>query len=375
MIRIVNGIAGPPSPSGRGRREAPGEGSKFTRVLSNPHPALRADLSQRERGVHLDVAIIGGSLAGAACARELQRLGIDAVAFERDTFPRGKVCGGFLSPGAVACLDVLGILNDVRVAGAINVDHARIRTEDHEFEIPFPQPGLGISRNALDAILANDSAIEQGVAVRNIRQHDTGFEVDTSAGPVKAAVLIDAAGKLSRFTARNTTPEFGVQYFELEPRGSALDFWFFKDGYGGAVTVEGGQSNFCFLIKKDALPQYLSKPNRLVTGPIAYDRVPGNVIAIGDAAGMIDPFCGEGMHHALDSGITAARIVAGGIRDRLAYDRIRRNYEAEWARRWSRKRWIGKSMRSGVSRPKLVRLAVGFNPGWFLERLWARIPA
>jgi hypothetical protein len=192
---------------------------------------------------------------------------------------------------------------------------------------------------------------------------------------VKAAVLIDAAGKLSRFTARKNAPEFGVQYFEPEPRGSALDFWFFKDGYGGAVTVEGGQSNFCFLIKKDALPQYLSKPNRLVTGPIAYDRVPGNVIAIGDAAGMIDPFCGEGMHHALDSGITAARIVARGIRDRLAYDRIRQNYEAEWARRWSRKRWIGKSMRSGVSRPKLVRLAVGLNPGWFLERLWARIPA
>ena len=323
----------------------------------------------------IDVVVVGGSLAGAACARELQRLGIDAAAFDRDTFPRRKVCGGFLSPGAVDCLDQLNVLNAVRAAGAINVDHARICTEDHEFDIPFPRPGLGISRNALDSILAKHSAIQQGIAVRDIRQIDSGFELQTSVGPLKAAVLIDAAGKLSRFTARKAAPEFGVQYFEPEPRGSALDFWFFKDGYGGAVTVEGGQSNFCFLIKKDALPRYLSKPNRLVTGPIAYDRVPGNVIAIGDAAGMIDPFCGEGMHHALDSGITAARIVARGIRDGLPYARIRQNYQAEWARRWSRKRWIGKSMRSGVSRPKLVRLAVGFNPGWFLERLWARIPA
>jgi flavin-dependent dehydrogenase len=211
--------------------------------------------------------------------------------------------------------------------------------------------------------------------VRDIRKSDSGFDVETSAGRVKAAVLIDAAGKLSRFTTRKTAPEFGVQYFEPEPRGSALDFWFFKDGYGGAVTVEGGQSNFCFLIKKDALSRYLSKPNRLVTGPITYDRVPGDVIAIGDAAGMIDPFCGEGMHHALDSGITAARIVARGLRDGLPYDHIRQMYEAEWSRRWSHKRWIGKSMRWGVSRPKLVRLAVGFNPDWFLGRLWARIPA
>ena len=50
---------------------------------------------------HVDVVIIGGSLAGAACVRELARRGIDAVAFERDRFPREKVCGGFLSPGAV----------------------------------------------------------------------------------------------------------------------------------------------------------------------------------------------------------------------------------------------------------------------------------
>jgi flavin-dependent dehydrogenase len=323
--------------------------------------------------MRIDAVVIGGSLAGAACARELQRLGIEAVAFERDTFPRGKVCGGFLSPGAVDCLDHLDVLTAVRAAGAINVDHARIRSDDQEFEIPFPRPGLGISRNVLDATLAN-SAVQQGIAVHDIRKTDNGFDVQTSAGPVKAAVLIDAAGKLSRFTRRKTGQEFGVQYFEPEPRGSALDFWFFNDGYGGAVTVEGGQSNFCFLIKKDALSRYLSKPNRLVTGPIAYDRVPGDVIAIGDAAGMIDPFCGEGMHHALDSGITAARIVARGLRDGLPYDQIRQNYEVEWARRWSHKRWIGKSMRLGVSRPKLVRLAVGFNPRWFLERLWARIP-
>jgi flavin-dependent dehydrogenase len=58
-----------------------------------------------------DVVVIGGSLAGAACARELARLGIDAVAFESDHFPRPKVCGGFVSPGGVDCLEQLGVLD------------------------------------------------------------------------------------------------------------------------------------------------------------------------------------------------------------------------------------------------------------------------
>src|SRR5207247_826016 len=99
------------------------------------------------------------------------------------------------------------------------------------------------------------------------------------------------------------------------------------DGYGGAVSIEGGHSNFCFLIKKDALGRYLSSPDRLWTGPLAYDRVPGNVIAIGDAAGMIDPFCGEGMHHAFDSGITAARVVAHGLKNSRTYAEIQQAYE------------------------------------------------
>src|SRR5262245_56066979 len=216
------------------RTAAPGEGSRFKRGLSNPLPALCADLPQRERR---DVVVIGGSLAGAACVRELQRLGVEAVGFERDTFPRGKVCGGFLSPGAVDCLDQLDVLTAVRAAGAVNVDHARIRSDDHEFEIPFPRPGLGISRNTLDAILAKHPPLQQGIAVLDIRKTDRGFDVQTSTGPVKTNILIDAAGKLSRFTPRKTALEFGVQYVEPETRGSALDFWFFKDGYGGAVTV------------------------------------------------------------------------------------------------------------------------------------------
>src|SRR5579883_3384262 len=312
----------------------------------------------------LDVVIIGGSLAGAACARELGRMGVDAVALERDRFPRAKVCGGFLSPGAVERLDYLGVLEDVRFAGAVEVRSARVRVGSaNAVEIPFERPGLGISRSALDATLAQGAPVEQGRSVREVRRMDGGFVVDDIA----CRVVIDASGKLSRFTKRDSVEEFGVQFMENCGRESILDFWFFEDGYGGGVSVEGGRSNFCFLIQKDAVKRYLDREDCLVTGPLAYDKLPGDFISIGDAAGMVDPFCGEGMRHALDTGILAARVVANGIGRRARYEEMKWEYEARWQRRWAVRRGIGATLRECRS---WCGAALRFAPASLVNRLW-----
>src|SRR4051794_17396808 len=105
----------------------------------------------------VDVLIIGASLAGSACLRELSRSGIEAIAVERDRFPREKVCGGFLSPGAVGILEQLDVLDDLRSAGATEIHGARVRTAGADIEISFQRHGLGISRKALDATLAGHS--------------------------------------------------------------------------------------------------------------------------------------------------------------------------------------------------------------------------
>src|SRR5262245_26020917 len=263
-----------------------------------------------------DVVVIGGSLAGAACVRELERRGIAAIALERDRFPRRKVCGGFLSPGAVEGVRRLGLLDDVLNAGAVEVRSARVRTDGAEVEIPVERAGLGISRSALDTIFARAARVQEGCAVSEVNRCETGFIVDG----LRCTAVIDASGKLGRFTKRYSAEEFGIQYLRLQPPTSVLNFWFFDEGYGGSVSVEEGRSNFCFLIKKDALPKYLGRPDCLVTGPVAYDSSPGEFIAIGDAAGMLDPFCGEGMRHAIETGVLAARVVADGIRRGASYE-------------------------------------------------------
>jgi flavin-dependent dehydrogenase len=313
--------------------------------------------------IQRDVVVIGGSLAGSACVRELTRLGMDAVALERGRFPRNKVCGGFLSPGAVRCLRTLDVLDDVRRAGAMSVTSAIVRAGTMEVRIPFERPGMGISRSTLDDILARSAPVTQGHQVRDVRRCGSGFVVDG----IFCRVVIDAAGKLSRFTRRRTVEEFGIQYFEEGQRGSVLDFWFFDDAYGGGVSVEDGRSNFCFLVRKEGLSPYRNRPDVLVTGPLGYDRLPGDFIAIGDAAGMVDPFCGEGMRHALETGILAARVAARGIQRSASYEEMKWEYDSQWQRQWAVRREVGGLLRRFR---KWFGPALRVAPNWLVNRLW-----
>jgi flavin-dependent dehydrogenase len=270
----------------------------------------------------------------------------------------------------VECLFRLGVLDDVKAAGAVEVTSARVRMDSMEVEIPFERPGLGISRSCLDQIVAAGIHVRQQSAVTQVDRTGDGFRVKGPGFEAACSILVDAAGKLGRFTRRKPAHEFGIQYTEPRARGTVLDFWFFEDGYGGAVSVEGGRSNHCFLINKDKLPKYLNGQECLVTGPLAYDPLPGDYIAVGDAAGMLDPFCGEGMRHALDTGMLAARIVAKGIRAGAAYEEIRREYELERNGRWARKRVMGARIREALRHRRVFRTGLRLTPVRWLNRIW-----
>jgi flavin-dependent dehydrogenase len=317
---------------------------------------------------HIDVVIIGGSLAGV-CARELTRRGVDAVAFEREHFPREKVCGGFLSPGAVDLLESLGLRDSLRERGARTVHSACVRMSRRIIRFDLPRPGMGVSRKLLDALVADHPSVRRG-AVRQVKRLGEGFRVQVEQHELSARVVIDAAGKLSRFTERRVSPQFGVQFYEEGSRGDVLDFWFFEQGYGGAVSIEGDRSNACFLVSKDALRQTHARAGWRITGPVAYERGVSDFIAIGDAAGMVDPFCGEGIRHALDTGIRAAGFVARGLDCGDSYDAVRARYEADEHRRWRGRRRLGRLFREVIQYPRLTAACFGVNPGFWLRRLW-----
>jgi flavin-dependent dehydrogenase len=171
-----------------------------------------------------------------------------------------------------------------------------------------------------------------------------------------ARIVIDASGRHSLFSSRNRdggsrsartavpgagagSRSFGCKVHLRGVRGlaGAGELFFYRDGYGGVVEVEGERTNLCFSTSEATLRAAKGDREKLLeltirsnpaarrrlqgavidgewlgTGPIDYGwkhSIPG-VLAIGDAGAFIDPFTGSGMMLALTSGELAAEVIA-----------------------------------------------------------------
>ena len=99
-----------------------------------------------------DVIVIGAGVAGTSCALQLAKQGHRTILLDRQSFPRHKTCGEFMSPETKEMLDYLG----VKLRGTVepsSMDHAKI-VMPHGGEINAPLPGqaTGISRYELDRL-------------------------------------------------------------------------------------------------------------------------------------------------------------------------------------------------------------------------------
>ena len=124
-----------------------------------------------------DAAIIGGGPAGAAAACLLARAGRSTVLFERETGPRHKVCGEFISVEAAAYLTGLG-LDPVRL-GALPIHHVRLIQGERAATAALPFPAFSLSRDVMDEALLNAAAarcaeIRRGSVVRGLTEDADG---------------------------------------------------------------------------------------------------------------------------------------------------------------------------------------------------------
>jgi hypothetical protein len=199
---------------------------------------------------------------------------------------------------------------------------------------------------------------------------------DGAVAEVVCRVVVDAAGRSSRFSRRRPTGAYGVQFESSAARTRVLRFGFYRWGYGGSVSVEQGRVNSCFLVGGEHLSRFSDRPGHRVTGPIGYELLEGPYLTVGDAAGMIDPFCGEGMRHAVESGCLAAETLWDGFRSGASPGEIRSRYRAEWRRRWAAKRLLSRRLRWIFSREWAARAGLrltGTCPAiarTCLEELW-----
>ena len=326
-----------------------------------------------------DVLVVGGGPGGAAASYWLSRKGLAVTMAEKKTYPRVKTCGDGLTPRAIKQLLDMGFEFDVPTLHKITGLRAYAGDLRLELPWPehtiYPNWGAVIRRSDLDMAVAM-LAEEQGADVRQsteavpvmdgdrltaveLKMKDSAGDVETEV--VEPKVVVVADGSLSRFgrtlgTQRRKDYPYGLAvrgYYTspnskdtfLESQLTIMDSkqrslpgygWIFPLGDGTINIGAGVLSSFkrwkevntshildAFI---SGLPEYwgvttdsqLQKPigGKLPMSFSVGPKVGANWVAIGDAAGAVNPFNGEGIDYAYET----ARIAADHIADAIAAD-------------------------------------------------------
>ncbi|MGC9398885.1 MAG: NAD(P)/FAD-dependent oxidoreductase [Anaerolineae bacterium] len=313
-----------------------------------------------------DVLIVGGGPAGASCAWALRRHGLDVLVLDRATFPRLKLCAGWITPE---------VLVDLEVAPD-DYPHAlttvtRLVVSVCGLRLPLSTRHLAIRRVEFDAwLLARSGARVVTHHAREIVRQEGGYVVD---GKFFGRYLVGAGGThcpVARtfFAGVNPRPREALIVTQEEEfryphasdgRGDACHLWFLERGLpgyawyvpkaGGVVNVGVGGKAATLKARGMTIREHWAHLVAtldawgLVRG---YDFAPqghayyvrqgqpqlqvGNAFVVGDAAGLATQDMGEGIAPAVRSGLLVAETIATG--EPLDVRRLRR---------WSQPRLIG----------------------------------
>ena len=303
---------------------------------------------------------------------------------EKDRFPRQKVCGEFVSPESLVLLD--GLLDERKLASHTPVDSARIFVDGKCLRLPVAPAAQSIPRFELDARLF-ESAQRAGATVREEipihqvrRQHET-FLVETSAGTFTAKAVVNATGRWSKLTqfevaAKDKWLGLKAHFREASPPPS-VDLYFFTGGYCGVTPVDGNTVNACAMVRADvarSLEEVFAKEPELLrrsrnwqplfpavtTSPLYFhepETESNGMILVGDSAGFIDPFAGDGISLALQSGTLAAETLVLFFRGKCSLQQARRQYQEAYRKRFAPAFRNAACLRNAFAAPKWVRSA------------------
>lgn len=383
--------------------------------MTVPHASDSAD--------EADVIVVGAGPGGSAAAHHLAAHGANVLLLEKTEFPREKVCGDGLTPRAVKQLIRMGVdieapgwlkNKGLRVIGG----GMRLELDWPDLE-SFPNYGLTRTRMDFDDILAK-RAVEAGA--RLITNTNVQGPILDAAGRVigvkatgpgkepkeyRAPIVIAADGVSGRFplsmglTKREDRP-IGVavrRYYksELKHDDEYLESWLelrskeggdkLLPGYGwifgmgdGRVNVGLGVLNSSSAFGKTDYRQMLTdwldntpeewglreeNADGKILGaalPMGFNRVPHytrGVMLVGDSGGMVNPFNGEGIAYAMESGVLAAEIAVQALARGTTPERERalRLYPQELKLRYGGYYRLGGVFVKMIGNPQIMKIA------------------
>jgi flavin-dependent dehydrogenase len=336
--------------------------------------------------VEVDVAILGAGPAGSTLATLLTRRGVSVALVDRDTFPRDKLCGEFLSYDALPILERLGLMDQLAELGATTISRCRVISGEAKYEFDLPAPARGISRLRFDDLLfgtaqASGARRFDGWTAEVLPRPPAEPQIALARGEetlvLNPRVLVGAWGRWGRndrvlkreFVREHRRRHFGFKrHYRGPSETDVIELHSYHRGYLGVSAVEGGVINICGLVHESRLKglkggwesftQQLSSERGslqtlfgshtpvdkefLSSEPVIFvpkSAVEAGVFMVGDAAGLVDPLTGNGMAMALQSALIAApRILErlqGSKNEESAYHIRFREFFG--ARLWSRR--------------------------------------
>jgi hypothetical protein len=318
------------------------------------------------------IIIAGGGLAGLTAAIHLAQKGQKITLFEKDVFPRHKVCGEYLSREVVPYFNALQI--PWRELKAKKIDKLCYSTPSGKaIDLTLPMGALGVSRYALDNLLF-ETAKANGVEILREKLLEMTFlegefKVVSTEAEYKADYVLGSFGKrslldknLDRNFFKESAPWVAVKnHYRLKDfPDNLVGLHNFKGGYCGLSKTENNHINMCYLAtyksfrtfkdpekfnekvlrKNPFLDSFLAEASPVFEKPLTIaqvsfskkEAIKNHMLMLGDAAGLIHPLCGNGMAIAIHS----AKIASEEILDHFVNGTKRGEMEAAYKQRWEK---------------------------------------
>ncbi len=393
--------------------------ARATSELSRPFPSC--ERSVQPNSGPWDVLVIGAGSAGLLAAIAAASAGARVLLVDRERFPRTKVCGGCVNRAALATLGQFDLENLPEQLGGVGLHAFDLAAGGRRARMRLPS-GWAISRRTLDAGLVVEAShrgaifadgwrariVRPGQAELTATGTSNAAEIDSppasrTVETVEAAVIVAADGLQGGALPEPADVRSGGRVglgalVSAEGTGyppGVIHMACGRDGYVGLTRVEGGMLNVAAAIDPQAIKAF-GGPQSIVERiideaglprtlgldgqtPLRWRGVPPmsrrrrklwseRLLIVGDAAGYVEPFTGEGMAWAMAGGAIVGKLAAEAGRVGWS-DALGQTWQRLHARNIGRRQLGCRLVAWALRRPMFVRRATGLLSAGPLARL------
>jgi len=356
-----------------------------------------------------DAIIVGGGPAGSSAALYAKQYGLKTIVLEKAVFPRDKICGDALSGKCIRIMRELDLLKEIENLDGADINRITFGSPSYkQFDLDLKKSnkkGYVIPRLIFDNYLfqkvksvsdTQENFIVKdliykngkinGIVGKNKDGYDERIEAPVVIGADGANSIVARKSGLYEMDMENTSIAIRCYYSGVKGLSDQIELHYIKEvnpGYFWLFPIGGGKANIGIGLSKNyakkdnrTLQQILSqviksgpfkkrfenatqleKPTgwNLPCGSIHRKNYGDGFMLIGDSAGIIDPFTGEGIGNAMVSGKYAMKV--------LSESKTKNNFTKESFSEYDQLLWdeIGKELKTSTRLQRIAKSSFLLN--------------